>query len=101
RIRDHTSQARIVRYLSAENCRVDLSCMEHGFEALAGCTLDAGRVAVLGNMRVLERYPLHAFARDAIVIGEDTAQPGASCLRVGAHADAVAGKVGRADGTAC
>ena len=55
--------------------------------------LDARRIAVLGQMGVLERHPLHFAEIEAVVLRENAAQPYARGLRKGAHADSAAGQV--------
>ena len=76
---------------------------EHGVELAIKQHLDdllarrrpLGRVLELGDMRVLERHPVDRIQIDAIVIGQDAAQPGAGRGGERADADALAVEVGR------
>ena len=60
-------------HLLAEH-RVELTVNQHLNDWLA-CGRALGRVDVLRDMRVLERHPLHRIEVDAMLIGQDAAQP--------------------------
>ena len=78
----------------AEDRGVDLAVEQHLLQVLPlGRPLDVGRIAVLGQMRVLERDPRHALEIDAVVLGEETAHPRAGRLGVGADTDALAAQI--------
>ena len=80
----------------ADDGRVELAVEQHLHQRLAfRRARDEIRVLVLGEMRILERDPLHLGGIDAVIVGEKAAHPGAGRLRIGAHADPLAVEVGR------
>jgi hypothetical protein len=88
-------QSRIVRHCGAIDRSVEFAILQHlGHIFISGRALHARRVLVFGHMRVLERDPVHAADVDAVVVLENTAQPDARGLRIGAHPDAAADKIG-------
>jgi hypothetical protein len=55
----------------------------------------ARRIPRFGNVAVFKREPLHLAEIDAVVVGQNAAQPGGGGLIPGTHANALAGKIMR------
>ena len=83
------ANARIVRHVGAEDCRIDVAIQHHLCERLAAeRQADAvRRIAIVHDMRLLGAEPGHAVEINAVFMPQDPAHPHAGCLRVGAHAD--------------
>ena len=80
--------------------RVEFAVDQHLHDLLAG-RRPLGRVPEFGDMGVLERHPVDRIEIDAIVIGEDAAQPCAGRGGEGADADALAVEVARRFSVPC
>ena len=82
------------RHGAAEDRGVEFAVDQHLGDVFAGGgALDAGRIAVLGDMGVLERHPFHLAEVEAVILPENAADPDARGLRERAHADPAAGQV--------
>ena len=92
-IGNHAFEPRVGRHDAAVDRGIELTLEQHLGDVLAGDALYARRIAVLGQMGVLERHPLHFAEIEAVVLRENAAQPYARGLRKGAHADSAAGQV--------
>src|SRR5688572_8434912 len=81
-IRDYRLQLRVGRY-GAEARRVELAGEQHGIDLLpCGRALYVRWIAEFGDVRLLVRDPLDLREIDAVVLGQDAANPGAGGHRV-------------------
>ena len=73
---------------------IDFAVQQHLSEILA-CRrpLDDRRIAILGDVRILEGDPLDLVQVDAVFVGENAAHPGGRRDRVGTQAHALAREV--------
>ena len=91
RIAEQRFHARVVRRFAEH--RIEFAVEQHRHDLLSrGRAL--GGVLVFRHVRILERDPVDAVEIDAIVVGEDAANPGAGRGGEGANADALAVEVG-------
>ena len=94
RIGNDAFELRLARHDAAENRGIEFAVEQHFGDVLAGGgALDAGRIAIFGHMRVLERHPLHLAEIETVVLPQNAAYPDARGLRERAHADPSAGKI--------
>src|ERR1700736_3430597 len=93
-IRNEMPQPR-VRKLVAYDRGIELAIEQHRQQLLAGRgALDRVGVAILGNVRILERDPLDLVEIHSVVLRGYAANPSAGGDRVGAHANPLARKLG-------
>ena len=85
-------QVRMVGFLAEH--RIELAVDQHLDDLLARRRA-LGRVREFGDMRVLERDPVDRIEIDAVVVGEDAAQPCAGRGGEGADADALVVEIAR------
>ena len=92
-IGNHALEPRVGRHDAAVNRGIEFTLEQHLGHVLAGDALYARRIAVLSQMGVLERHPLHFAEIEAVVLRKNAAQPYAGGLRKGADAYSAAGQV--------
>ena len=85
-------QVRMIGFLAEH--RIELAVDQHLDDLLARRRA-LGRVREFGDMRVLERDPVDRIEIDAVVVGEDAAQPCAGRGGEGADADALVVEIAR------
>src|SRR5207302_8124042 len=80
-------ESRVIRD-RADDRGVELARLQHGENFLPrGRALDVRRIAELGDVRLLEGYPLDAIEIDAEVVGEDASDPRRGRHRIRAQPD--------------
>ena len=82
----------MVRFLAEH--RIEFAIDQH-LDDLLALRRAHGGVAKFGDMGILERDPVDRVQIDAIIIGENSAQPRAGRGREGTDADALVVQVGR------
>jgi len=72
RVSEHTFQRRVGGHRIAGHDRVQFACKQHGHGILA-CrrALDRGRLAVFGDVRILEAHPTDAIRVYTVVVRQD------------------------------